>query len=193
MAAPLRPHIVPRRPARGRPRAPDRAVERADAAIVERAQRARIVLDVAAVDLEASESRLGLFHPATCHYRAVLAGLRRDWDRLRAELGTRRLEAAVAAPPRAAVVLERPGAPALELILIGGRTYAAEPIPATPLAPVVWRLTRLPPHDDGPYHAARLRDGSTQCDCAEWTYDVADVPGAPPCKHLAALAALGRL
>ena len=62
----------------------------------------------------------------------------------------------------------------------------------TALAPVQWCLTRLdPPLDDGPYYACRLRDGSTQCDCAEWTYQIAGNGDRTLCKHLAALAALG--
>ena len=74
-----------------------------------------------------------------------------------------------------------------------GKTYGVERVPGTPPAPLQYRLTRLPPLDDGPYYACRLRDGSTQCDCAEWTYQVADIPDALPCKHLAALAVLGWL
>jgi hypothetical protein len=64
----------------------------------------------------------------------------------------------------------------------------------TELAPVQWRLTRLhPPLDDGPYYVCRLADGSTQCDCAEWTYQIAENGDSRKthCKHLAALAALG--
>src|SRR5215217_88848 len=39
--------------------------------------------------------------------------------------------------------------------------------------------------------ARRLSDGSTQCDCAEWTYQIAGNDPHAPCKHLAALAELG--
>ena len=53
------------------------------------------------------------------------------------------------------------------LIAIAGRTYRVERLAATPLAPALWRLTRLPLSDDGPYYVARLRDGSRRCDCAE--------------------------
>ena len=54
------------------------------------------------------------------------------------------------------------------------------------------RLHAKADHDNGPYYVCRLRDGSTQCDCAEWTYRVAeaDRPGLQ-CKHLAGLEALG--
>jgi hypothetical protein len=92
------------------------------------------------------------------------------------------------------------------LIPIAGRTYRALRVAGTALAPAIWCLTRLNPaadrprdghdhdhdHDGGRYYACHLRDGSTQCDCAEWTYRVAD-NGHPPslCKHLAALVALG--
>ena len=77
------------------------------------------------------------------------------------------------------------------LVPIGGRTYRVQRIEGTALAPIQWRLTRLhPPLEDGPYYACRLHDGSTQCDCAEWTYQVAGNAGRPPCKHLAALDAL---
>jgi hypothetical protein len=157
---------------------------------IERVQRARILLDVAAVDLETAESHLGAFHPTACRFRDALADARRVWERLRAELGTPVLVAAVAAPPAALIELE---GTEWWLVLIGGRTYGVEPVPPTSLAPVLWRLVRLPAHEDGPYYAARLRDGTTRCDCAEWTYQVADLIDAPACKHLAALDALGWL
>ena len=82
---------------------------------------------------------------------------------------------------------------AATLILIGGKTYGVERVPGTPPAPFQYRLTRLPPLEDGPYYACRLSDGTTQCDCAEWTYQVYQVPDAGPCKHLAALEAMGWL
>src|SRR6478752_3077291 len=59
----------------------------------------RIVLDVAAADLEAAEAVLGPFHETTWHFRNALAEARRSWDRLRAEFGTSALEAALAEPP----------------------------------------------------------------------------------------------
>ena len=80
------------------------------------------------------------------------------------------------------------------LIVIGGRTYCTQRVAGTELAPVQWRLTRPhPPLEDGPYYACRLADGATQCDCAEWTYQIAGIGDSRKvhCKHVAALAALG--
>jgi hypothetical protein len=160
---------------------------------VELAQRGRMILDVAAADLEASESALGPFHPTTWHFRNALAEAQKSWDRLRAEFGIRALEQALKQPPLAVLRIEAPcPGPLLILILIDGKTYRAEPIAGTALAPVQWRLTRLdPPLKNGPYYACTLRDGTTHCDCAEWTYHAADPPAL--CKHLAALDALGWL
>ena len=167
---------------------------------VELAQRGRMILDVAKVDLEASEAALGPFHPTTWHFRNALAEARKSWDRLRAEFGLRALERALDGPPLAVLRLGAGSGPGpLLLIPIEGKTYRAEPVAGTAIAPVQWRLTRLdPPLEHGPYYACLLRDGSTQCDCAEWTYRP-DGPASgvtkagPPCKHLAALAALGWL
>ncbi len=166
---------------------------------VELAQRGRLILDVAKADLEASEAALGPFHPTTWHFRNALAEARKSWDRLRAEFGLRALDRALAQPPIAVLRLRAGDAPTLLLIPIEGRSYRAEPVAGTPIAPVQWRLTRLdPPLEHGPYYACLLRDGSTQCDCAEWTYrPEPTAPGvttaAGSCKHLAALAALGWL
>lgn len=166
---------------------------------VELAQRGRMILDVAKVDLEASEAALGPFHPTTWHFRNALAEARKSWDRLRAEFGLRALERALEQPPLALLRLGDRDGPALLLIPIEGRTYRAEPVAGTAIAPVQWRLTRLdPPLEHGPYYACLLRDGSTQCDCAEWTYRPEPTPsGVTPavasCKHLAALATLGWL
>jgi hypothetical protein len=178
-------------------------------------QRGRMILDVAAVDLEAAEAAFGPFHPTTWHFRNVLNEARRSWDRLRAELGGGALQAALDEPPLTMLVLGGPGgtgtvgegycdcgraeprpetgpAAPVTLIPIGGQTYRVQGVEGTPLAPVQWRLTRLyPPLDDGPYFACRLHDGSTQCDCAEWTFQVAGNGHRPFCKHLAALDALG--
>jgi hypothetical protein len=172
-----------------------------------------MIIDVSAADLEAAEAAFGPFHPTAWHFRNALNEARRSWDRLRAEFGTAALEAALNQPPLTILVLGddaesrrdgyrdcgldqgqppggRPGA--VVLIPIGGRAYRAERVEGTPLAPIQWRLTRLhPPLEDGPYYACRLHDGSTQCDCAEWTYHVADNGARTHCKHLAALAALG--
>jgi hypothetical protein len=158
---------------------------------VELAQRGRMILDVAAVDLEASEAALGPFHPTTWHFRNTLAEAQKSWDRLRAEFGSRALDQALEQPPLAVLRLDGPG-PGVLLILIEKKTYRAEPIAGTGLAPVQWRLTRLdPPLEHGPYYACTLRDGTTHCDCAEWTYRATDPPSL--CKHLAALDALGWL
>ena len=165
---------------------------------VELTQRGRMILDVAAADLEASESVLGPTHPTSWHFRQELDEARRSWDRLRARYGGVALEAALAEPPVAVLrlpVAGRLGKTAeLTLIPIAGRTFRVEAIAGTPLAPVQYRLTRLsPPLEHGPYYACRLQDGSTQCDCAEWFYRE-DAPTAPDfCKHLAALDALGWL
>jgi hypothetical protein len=199
MAAPSRRNPIPLR---------DRDASDPARRAVELAQRGRMILDVSAADLEAAEAACGPFHPTAWHFRNALNEARRSWDRLRAEFGGAALEAAMAEPPLTVLVLggdaepdpqparaERcPGRPApVVLVPIGGRTYRVQRVEGTALAPIQWRLTRLhPPLEDGPYFACRLRDGSTQCDCAEWTYQVADAdhPGLF-CKHLAALDALG--
>ncbi len=181
--------------------------------VVELAQRGRMILDVSAADLEAAEATFGPFHPTAWHFRNALNEARRSWDRLRAEFGSAALEAALGEPPLTILVLggdaatqrdgyrdcdrteqrPHPGRSApVTLIPIGGRTYRVQAVEGTPLAPVQWRLTRLhPPLDDGPYYACRLHDGSTQCDCADWTFQIAGTARHTFCKHLAALAALG--
>jgi hypothetical protein len=198
MAAPSRRNPIPLR---------DRDASDPARRAVELAQRGRMILDVSAADLEAAEAACGPFHPTAWHFRNALNEARRSWDRLRAEFGGAALEAAMAEPPLTVLVLggdaepdprparaERcPGRPApVVLVPIGGRTYRVQRVEGTALAPIQWRLTRLhPPLEDGPYFACRLHDGSTQCDCAEWTYQVAGTDGHAPCKHLAALVALG--
>lgn len=198
----------------------------------ELAQRGRMILDVTAADLDAAEEAHGPFHPTAGHFRDAWYEARRSWDRLRAQLGGAKLAAALEEPPLTVLPLGRgaegyapdrdgrwpvpvpaSGRPApVLLILIAGRTYRAQPVGGTPLAPVIWRLTHLRPSeererprarsgsnggggsDDGPYHVCRLHDGTTQCDCAEWIFRVADAerPGPAPtsCKHLDALTAL---
>jgi hypothetical protein len=181
---------LPRKPPSLRDRDPSDPARRA----VELAQRGRMILDVATADLEAAETTLGPFHPTSWHFRNALHEARRSWDRLRAEFGGSALDAALNQPPLAVLTLgdDRRGTPPIILIPIGGRTYRALRVAGTPLAPVQWRLSRLlPPDDDGPYYACRLSDGSTQCDCAEWTYQIADIDPHGSCKHLAALAELG--
>jgi hypothetical protein len=165
---------------------------------VELAQRGRMILDVSAADLEAAEAAFGAFHPTTWHFRNAWHEARRSWDRLRAELGTKALEAALDQPPLVVLTL-CPGEPArratpVVLVPIAGQTYCIHQVAGTELAPVQWRLTRLqPPLENGPYYACRLADGSTQCDCAEWTYEIAENGDGrrTHCKHLAALVALG--
>lgn len=186
---------LPRRAARSRHHSPQSAqANPLDAGVVEEVQRARIALDVAATDLDAAESRLGVFHETTRYFREAKAIFQRDWDRLRAIHGTPNVHAALAASSEVIVLLERPNRGPLRLIVIQGATYAAEPIEGTALAPILWRITRLPPTaDHGSYYLARLNDATTRCDCAEWHYDVAELFEAPPCKHLARLADLGWL
>lgn len=159
---------------------------------VELAQRGRMILDVARADLEAAEAIVGPFHETTWHFRNALDEARRSWDRLRAEFGTAGLEAALTEPPLAVLTLgEERGRPRATLIAIAGKTYRVERMPGSELAPSLWRLTRLPLSEDGPYYVARLKDNSFRCDCAEWIYEVAEIEGAPPCKHIAGLRALG--
>ncbi len=160
---------------------------------VELAQRGRMILDVAAADLAEAEARLGPFHPTTWHFRQALDEARRSWDRLRAEFGSRALAAALEEPPLAVLTLGEadPAGPWAVLVAIGGKTYRVERVAGTALAPVLWRLTRLPPREDGPDYVCRLADGTTQCDCAEWAFRPDDGPSPPSCKHLVALRALG--
>ena len=54
-----------------------------------------MILDVTAADLEAAESVHGPFHPTAWHFRNAWYEARKAWDRLRAELGGARLEAAL--------------------------------------------------------------------------------------------------
>ncbi len=162
---------------------------------VEVAQRGRMILDVAEADLEASEARLGAFHETTWFFRNALAEARQAWDRLRAEYGSRALDAALMQPP--VVVLTLGGGagnqPTAKLVPIVGKTYRVERVLGTELAPVQFRLTCLPLSENGPYYVCRLQDGQVQCDCGEWIYRNADTPDPSLCKHLAALMALGWL
>ena len=166
---------------------------------VELAQRARITLDVAAVDLEAAEASLGALHPTTWFFRNSLNEARTAWERLCAEVGLRKIEAALKEPPVAVINLRSQGSDhvtghpeGVVLISITGQTYRAQRIAGTASAPIQWRLTRLhPPLEDGPYFACRLDDGSTQCDCAGWTYQADPTGRRAPCKHLKALTSLG--
>jgi len=174
----------------------DRDESDPDRCAVELVQRGRLILDVSAADLEAAETTFGPFHPTTWHFRNSLNEARRSWERLRAELGTKALEAALDQPPLTTLTLGEPAhrKPHVVLLLIAGQTYRSQRVAGTELAPIQWRLTRLnPPLENGPYYVCRLADGSTQCDCADWTYQIAETDNARKthCKHLAALAALG--
>lgn len=155
-----------------------------------------MIVDVAAVDLEAAEAAFGPFDPTTWHFRNALNEARRSWERLRAELGTQVIAAVLREPPLIVLTLGRPaeGSPRVVLVSIAGQTYRTEKVVGTEAAPIQWRLTRLlPPLDHGPYYVCRLADGLTQCDCADWTYQIAESIDSRKthCKHLAALSALG--
>lgn len=185
--------------------------------IVELVQRGRIALDVATADLDVAEGRLGVFHPTTLHFRRVAEEARRAWERLRATYGPRALARALEADPIALLTLDDgrdDGRAPWLLMVIGGRVHAARKLDPAEDAPVIWRLRRFPDLDDDPLHVCRLADGSLQCDCAQWIYELADPRGgiegegegegpggrpgtatAPPapCKHQAALRSLGWL
>lgn len=164
--------------------------------LTELIQRGRMTLEVAQVDLQMVQSRQGPFHETTWYFRQALADATQSWDRLCQEVGERGVATALAQPPSIILELNHPGRPGTPvcLILIQGGTYRLEPVPGTPLAPSIWRLTRLATDQDPePYYALKRADGSTQCDCAEWVYRIAETNQPRPCKHLAALHALGRL
>ncbi len=159
-----------------------------------------MILDVSEADLEAAEAAYGAFHATTWHFRNACNEARRSWERLRAELGTRTLEGALNQPPLVVLTLgaddgrSTPNASRALLVVIAGQTYCAQRVEGTELAPIQWRLTRLhPPLEDGPYYVCRLADRTTQCDCAEWIYQIAENGDSRKthCKHLAALATLG--
>jgi hypothetical protein len=187
---PPAPHVAIRRPLRDRDETdPDRCA-------AELIQRGRLILDVSVADLEAAEARFGAFHHTTWHFRNALGEAQRSWERLRSELGAQAVEAALNLPPLTTLTLgESASGPApVVLILITGQTYRCQRVQGTELAPTQWRLTRLnPPLENGPYYVCRLAGGSTQCDCADWTYQIAETANARKshCKHLRSLSALG--
>ncbi len=163
---------------------------------VELAQRGRMILDVAAADLEEAERRLGPFHPTSWHFRNALAEAKMAWDRLRAELGGATLKAAMAEAPCTYLTLgdDGIGNPIAILIPIDGQTYHVRRVAGTASAPVQWRLRRLRTEQEGGlYYVCRLAEGLHQCDCADWTYRITQSENDRPCKHQAALIALGWL
>ncbi len=178
---------LPSRPHSRRPRDPSDPAFKA----VELAQRGRMILDVTSADLEVAEERLGPFHETTWHSQRWPSGA--AWRDSPPPPADRRPLEALEEPPLTLLSLGESDNrdPQAVLLVISGATYAVQRVAGTALAPVLWRLFRIPPSEEGPYYLARLHDGSTQCDCAEWTYQVADVVGAPPCKHLAGLRAAG--
>jgi hypothetical protein len=174
----------------------DRDESDPDRCVMKLVQRGRLILDVSAADLEAAEATFGAFHSTTWHFRNSLNEAQRSWERLQVELGAKVIEAALEEPPLTTLALDEStnGQPRVVLILIVGQTYRPQRVAGTELAPVQWRLTRLhPPLENGPYYICRLADGSTQCDCADWTYQIAGTNNVRTarCKHLIALAALG--
>jgi len=197
--------VAMRMAVRARPRSLD--VDEPARRAVEVAQRGRILLDLATAELASAERRHGSFHEKTWARRRTLAEARGAWDRLRAEYGKTALEAALARPPVAVMTFGGscgPGVlPRAVLLVIGGSTFRAQKVPGSVVAPTIWRLDRVPPADPSaladdpfaldPYHAVRLGDGSTRCDCGEWVFSVDGVEGHPTglCKHLSALRALG--
>ena len=159
-------------------------------------QRGRLILDVSMADLEASETTFGPFHPTTWHFRHGLHEAQKSWERLRAEVGAKVIEAALELPALTTLVLGESTHSRSEVvvILIGGQTYRPEQVVGSELAPVQWRLTRLRPAlENGPYYICLLADGSTQCDCANWTYQIAETEKmhTSRCKHIEALHSLG--
>ena len=117
---------------------------------VELAQRGWMILDVSLADLEAAESAFGAFHPTAWHFRNACNEARRSWERLRAELGTKTLEAALNQPPLAVDPGRGHGRSTRKtrrtvLIVIAAQTYCVERVAGTELAPIQWRMTRLHP------------------------------------------------
>lgn len=162
-----------------------------DPNVVELAQRARMILDVAGADLEAAEEAYGAFDPTSLYFRSTLEEARRSWERLQATWGTPTLTRALEHPPGTVLTLNEAEESRAVLIVIGGQTYRVQWLRGAVDAPAIRRLTRIPSLEDGPYHCCRLADGTFQCDCAQWIYQIADTGLDLACKHLAALQHLG--
>ena len=83
-------------------------------AVVELVQRGHLIMDVSSAYLKASEATFGAFHPATWQFRNSLTAACRLRERLRAELGTDVLEAALCELPVTTLTLrdEAEGSPA---------------------------------------------------------------------------------
>ena len=164
--------------------------------VFELVQRGRLILDVSAADVEATEAAFGAFHPTTWHFRNSLTEAQRSWEQLQIEVGTKVIKAALEQPPLTVLTLGQSTdtQPEVVVILIAGQTYRPQRVIGSELCAIQWRLTRLrPPLENGPYYVCRLANGLTQCDCADWTYQIAETEKVRTsrCKHLTALHALG--
>jgi hypothetical protein len=164
---------------------------------IELAQRGRIILDVAKTDFDICVQRLGSEHSTTWFFRNALDEARRAWERLEYNLGSVALDRALRLPSVAVLTLKNPTSlDDVRLFVIEGRTYAAEWVEGTPLAPVQWRLHHLSStRENGPYYVCRLSDGTTHCDCGEWIFrgssPRAGTTTVDLCKHLQAITSLG--
>ena len=180
---------------------------------VELAQRGRMILDVSAADLEASEAANGPFHATTWHFRNAWYEAKASWDRLRAEIGGATLDAALDEPPLTVLALG-PGAERLRARPLG--PLARCPSPAGPGRPRPADPDRRPdvpgPRASRARRWPRCSGGSPGFIPRSTTAPItpAGSATAPPsatapsgsissptpaphalCKHLAALAALG--
>ncbi len=165
--------------------------------VIERVQRLKIVLAVATVDLEVAIDRFGAFSEHTWSHRRLLADARRAWERVRADLGQVDLGRALARPPIVSLPIGGDSA-RIRAISIGGQCYLVHRA-----VPVEYQLrsfcnllaieTRPSARPSEPYRVFRLRNGDTQCDCADWYFRIAEQPRPGACKHIAALESLGWL
>ncbi len=167
-----------------------------DRRVVELVQRGWMILEAATADVEVAESQPTPSEEMLWSCRSTLAEAVRAWEALKAELGPQTVRAALEAPTTSALELSPTGSRgrSVALVLIGGFTYAAVRVPGVELAPIQWRIIRLRGHHEiDPYYVCRLADGAIQCDCAEWTYRIAETErhGKAHCKHSAALVELG--